>query len=462
MDDLVGADAAVVRDDVLMYGVIVERDIRALGDMNLLRDRSLPLLRDHSRIFTGGDLCVRLVQVRQHQIVHRAVRDSRDARDHWQLVLRKHLVAVAVRDAVRLVVVVERDRLRLIERHSDVRAVGDAVQAVVLSPGAIDRNLIVVRTGRQVLNRKGVEAMIGRRHLRRHIGRSPLRAGAAEGLQIAAKHDIALIGKLGLLGRLALVVVGNLMRLFVKGERDLMIGRKAQGDIAAVRLAVLAVVQIPGAADSDLEVIVALLDKARDHAMALAVRLHDGLGIRGIPVLCGAQSRLHRADEHDVILLDRTGRARCLGFLRGRRRSAAGDLRRRLVRDAVIGERDLGRRRQLQLHVRAVARAVCAVVLIPRAADGDLVFVVALRQLAFILIEALADGLHLRLAVRRRPVRTGAELRLHRTDEHDILGTDRLRGLSDRPARHCRHDICWSHIRRRQQAQCQGQTYRPP
>ena len=442
MDDLVRADAAVVRDDALVRRVIVERHRTRLRDVDGLRDRRLACLRDRRRIVADRHLRIRLIEIRQHEIVHRAVLDARDTGDHRQLLFREHLVAMAFRDAVRLVVVVERDRLRLVERHRDIRAVSDAAEAVVLRPGAVDCDLVVVRAGGHVLDRERIETMIACRHLRRHIRRRPLRARPAERLQIAAEHDIALVRELRLLRILALVVVRDHMRLLIVGERHLMIRREAQRDVAAVRLAVLAVVQIPRAADSHLEIIIALLDEARDDAMAVAVGLHDRLRIGGIPVLRSTERHLHRADEHDVILLHRTRRTRRLGLLRGsgRGRRLALERRRRLMRHAVIGERHLGILRQRELHIRTVRGAVRAVVLVPRAADGDLVLVVALLELALELVLALADRLHLRLAVRGRPIRPGAELRLHRADEHDILRADRLTGLRDRRGEYLRYD----------------------
>ncbi len=166
--------------------------------------------------------------------------------------------------------------------------------------------------------------------------------------------------------------------------------------------------------------------------MASAVRLHDGLAIGRIPLLGRTKLILQGAYQNNVSRLygARSGcfSSSCCLFLR---RSLSSIRYRCLMRSGIVREGHLRVLRELQLHVGTVGRAIRAVILVPAAADGNLVLVIALRQLARILILAVADILHDRRAITRRPICTGTEFRLHRADEDDIRRTYRCSSLSN-------------------------------
>ena len=171
---------------------------------------------------------------------------------------------------------------------------------------------------------------------------------------------------------------------------------------------------------------------AREDMMASAVRLHDRLRISRVPLLGRAELILQRAYQNNISRLYRAwsgsfSSSSCF-FLR---RTLSDIRHRRLVRSGIVGEGHIRILRELQLHVGTVGRAIRAVILVPAAADGNLVLVIALRQLARILILAVADILHDRRAITRRPICTGTEFRLHRADEDDIRRTYRCSSLSN-------------------------------
>ena len=301
---LIGVDAAIVGDEALGLLVIVERDVAAARDVHGLRKSGLALLRNRSRVVARVHRAIRLEQVREHEVIHGAVFDARHAADDRQFVVRQHFVAVAVGNLMRLVVIVEGDGLRLVERHGDIRAVGEAVQAVVLGPAAVDGDFVVIGAGRHVLDGEFIEAVTDVLHLRRHVRRSPFRARAAEGLQVAAQHDVALVRERSLLGVFAGVVHRDFMGFLVVGERDFVVSEQAQRDVAAVRLAVFAVVHVPGAAEGDFVVVVALGQFADEDAMAFAVGFHEGLRVGGVPLFARTEFILQGTDENHVRRLE--------------------------------------------------------------------------------------------------------------------------------------------------------------
>ena len=310
MDDLVRADAAVVGDDVARLAVVVERDLARLCDIHALRDGRGPRLRDGHVVRARGDVCRELIELLEELIAHHIIREPLDARELRQRLIGEHRIARRVRDAVRRVVVVERHRRRLVDVHGDVCAVRQSAEAVVLRPAAVDGNLILIVARGQLL-RVAVEIMPQGLHARRHVAGVPVLRGACLRLH-RARHDdgAALSGERLLLRLHALVGDRDLVRRLVVGERHIVVRREAQRRIGAARLAVLAVVDIPTAADRDLEVVVALLEVPDIDAVSLAVRLHDRRAVRRIPVLRRAERRLQRTDEHDVILRDRRSRLR--------------------------------------------------------------------------------------------------------------------------------------------------------
>lgn len=90
------------------------------------------------------------------------------------------------------------------------------------------------------------------------------------------------------------------------------------------------------------------------------------------------------------------------------------------MRSGIVREGHLRVLRELQLHIGTIGRAVSTVIRIPRATDGNLILVIALRQFARILVLAVAGILHDRRTVSRCPVCTSTELRLNRADENNI------------------------------------------
>ena len=313
MVDLVLADAAIVSNQVPCLAVVVERDIAVLGDIDRLRQRVRSRHRDRDRVVAllQGDRL--LEEIVEHLVAHQRVRDCAEAaREHRQLAVCAERVAHAVRDVMRLVVVVERDFLRLRQRQLHVRAVEVAAETVVLGPAAIDGDLVVIRASRQ-LHLVGIEIMADGLHARRRVRRVPIFGRTSLRLHCARQHDAASFSGQSLrLGILARVIVRHGMRRIVIGERDIVVLEQAQRDVLAIRLAVRAVVDIPRAAHGDLEVVVALRQMARQHVMALAIRLHDGRPVSRVPFLRRAELILKRADEHDIRLLhsSRLGRGR--------------------------------------------------------------------------------------------------------------------------------------------------------
>lgn len=65
-------------------------------------------------------------------------------------VATKDLVAMAVADLVGNVIVVDRNPLWLVQSQLHICAVKIAVQAIILCPAAIDRNLVKIWSGRQI------------------------------------------------------------------------------------------------------------------------------------------------------------------------------------------------------------------------------------------------------------------------------------------------------------------------
>ena len=90
----------------------------------------------------------------------------------------------------------------------------------------------------------------------------------------------------------------------------------------------------------------------------------------------------------------------------------------------IIGKRDFVRFGQPELHIFAIGCAVCAIVRIPAAPDGNLEFIIAGRKRTLELIFAIAQRLHDGCRCGRIPVLGCAELRLQAANEYDILRTD--------------------------------------
>ena len=304
MVDLVLADAAIVGNQVPCLAVVVERDIAVLGDIDRLRQRVRSRHRDRDRVVAllQGDRL--LEEIVEHLVAHQRVRDCAEAaREHRQLAVCAERVTRAVRDVMRLVVVVERDFLRLRQRQLHVRAVEVAAEAVVLGPAAVDGDLVVIRASRQ-LHLVGIEIMADGLHARRRVRRIPVLRRASLRLHRARQHDAASLGSESfLLSVLARVIVRHGMRRIVVGECDIMVLEQAQRNVLVIRLTVRAVVDIPRAAHGDLEVVIALRQVARQHMMARAIRFHDGLCVSRVPLLRRTELILQGADEHDIRLL---------------------------------------------------------------------------------------------------------------------------------------------------------------
>lgn len=422
MVDLVLADAAIVGDQALCLAVVVERDIAILGDIDLLRQRILARHLDRDRVVALLERDGLLEEIVEHLVAHQRVIDrAKAAREHRQVFIRAECVARAVCNVMRLVVVVEGDFLRLRQRQLHVRTVEVAAEAVILSPAAVDGNLVVIRAGRQLYLVR-IEIMADGLHARRRVRRIPVLRRASLRLHRARQHDAASLGsKSFLLSVLARVIVCHGMRRIVVGECDIVVLEQAQRDVLAIRLAVRAVVDIPRAAHGDLEVVVALRQMAREDMMASAVRLHDGLAIGRIPLLGRTKLILQGAYQNNVSRLygARSGcfSSSCCLFLR---RSLSSIRYRCLVRSGIVCEGHLRVLRELQLHIGTIGRAVSTVIRIPRATDGNLILVIALRQFARILVLAVAGILHDCRTVSRCPVCTSTELRLNRADENNI------------------------------------------
>ena len=304
MVDLVLADAAIVGNQVPCLAVVVERDIAVLSDIDRLRQRVRSRHRDRDRVVAllQGDRL--LEEIVEHLVAHQRVRDCAEAaREHRQLAVCAERVTRAVRDVMRLVVVIERDFLCLRQGQLDVRAVEVAAEPVVLGPAAVDGDLVVIRASRQ-LHLVGIEIMADGLHARRRVRRVPIFGRASLRLHRARQHDAASFSGQGLrLGILARVIVRHGMRRIIIGEGDIMVLEQTQRDVFAIRLAIGAVVDIPRAAHGDLEVVVALRQMAREDMMASAIRLHDSLCISRVPFFGRTELVLQGADEHDIRLL---------------------------------------------------------------------------------------------------------------------------------------------------------------
>ena len=189
MRDALGVDAAIIGDDVALRRIVIEGHRARLRDLDGLRDGRLPALRDRRRVRASRDIGVGFVEVRQHVVAHRGVLHTRHTRELRQVGVGFHLVAVAVGDVMRLVIIIEGNVFGPLQRQRNIRAIRHAAEAVVLSPAAVDGNLVIIGAGRHIFDGIRIKSVSIIMHARRRVGWRPLRRCAAELLQVADEDD---------------------------------------------------------------------------------------------------------------------------------------------------------------------------------------------------------------------------------------------------------------------------------
>ena len=186
-----------------------------------------------------------------------------------------------------LIIVEEGDPRRLFQVHLHIGTIEISVQAVILRPAAIHRNLVVISPRRQVC-RIGIEAIPLRCHTGLHIrwvpilGRASLRLNSSRNNNGPFSH---LPGYLLLLSLLPLVGIADLMGRSIIGKRNLMGRLQPQRYITAIERPFGPIIHIPATAHSNLEFIGSRRQFPLELVFSIACRLHDGSAIRRVPVL---------------------------------------------------------------------------------------------------------------------------------------------------------------------------------
>ena len=197
-------------------------------------------------------------------------------------------------------VVAERHGRRRADGERDVRPVAHAARAVVLVPGFVDRDLGLVRAGRNRLRRERVRAVpVGILKPRAEAVGRPVRGTAELGLEAAGhRRDDRVPVRSHPVG---LVVVVELHAPAGRGQRD----------VPAVRLRVRAVVLVPRVVEGSLVLVRARGDRERPLPLVVArvVREVRGRAV-GQPVARAAELALERARDRHGRRCRRVGRAR--------------------------------------------------------------------------------------------------------------------------------------------------------